>query len=491
MKRNIFLCGLFCLIVFFTLQAQLAEDALRFSQYRLAVGAQALGLAGTSIGVATDFSALFSNPAGLAQQREGEFSFGLAQNGFSNDVTFWRTKEQIDNNKINLDNLGMVYPVPTWRGSLTFAFGFGRMQQYNSASSFGGFNIQNSYVEVITPTDDLWAMSPSERTNFLDNDISYQLWLSDTSNGYLYPILTDSLRQHATVFEEGGMNHWAFGMGIDIAPNLSFGVSLNITSGKYTYDRTYTERDIYNVYHYAFPWNIDRFFYTQTITDDVSGFNALFGLMYRQEDVFRCGITFRTPTWYTVSEGYGWKYESSFDNGKYYSWSENYNSEYSITTPMIVSGGFSFKPVSWLLLAADADYVDWTQIELDADDAQLNEHLKEQTHRAKFDLFRETVNLRGGAEVSLLDGTLTLRGGMALYPSPYRADENTTAYDRTYYTAGVTFRPVGNVLLSLAYALGDYKNTRSTSDLFSRDGARSTQELITTRTINVTVGYRF
>ena len=49
------------------LYAQIAEDALRYSQTGLGVGAQTQSLAGTSVGIANDFSALFSNPAGLGR----------------------------------------------------------------------------------------------------------------------------------------------------------------------------------------------------------------------------------------------------------------------------------------------------------------------------------------------------------------------------------------------------------------------------------------
>ncbi|MCX7984946.1 MAG: outer membrane protein transport protein [Bacteroidetes bacterium] len=490
MKRILCLYGIVAISISFV-HAQLAEDALRFSQYRPAIGAQSLGFGGTSVGIANDFTALFTNPAGLAQLRVYEFSFGLSHNGFSNNVTFWNTKETIENNKFNLDNIGIVYPLPTKRGSLTFGFGVGRLQQYNAAATFGGFNIQNSYVEVITPKDDLWAMSPTERKRFLENDLSYYLAVSDTANGFLWPILTDSLNQRATILEDGGLNHWSIGMGIDIAPNISFGVSLNIASGHYGYDRTYVEEDKYNVYRYGFPWNIDRFLFTQTIDDNVSGFNALIGLLYRSKDKLRFGISLRTPTWYSISERYGTKYQSEFDDG-YQLWQTNTNeTEYRITTPMVISGGFSLFPVQWLLVAADVEYVDWTQLELEADDPTLNSHLKLQTQKAKFDLFRETINLRGGAEFTLLDGEMKIRGGIAWYPSPYKEDQHTTKYDKVYYSAGTSIRMSGDVYLHIGYTLGDWKSYRRTSDLFSVLGARQTYESILSHVVSVTVSAKF
>ncbi|MBI5464028.1 MAG: hypothetical protein HY966_03620, partial [Ignavibacteriales bacterium] len=127
-------------------RAQYAEDALRFSLLNSPVGSKSAAMGGVGVSIADDYSALFTNPAGLAQIRSYEFSAGLSRYGLSNDVTYLGSSLKSDNNEFNLNNLGVVYPIPTTRGSLTFAFGFGRIASYNNVASFDGFNPNNSIV---------------------------------------------------------------------------------------------------------------------------------------------------------------------------------------------------------------------------------------------------------------------------------------------------------------------------------------------------------
>ena len=87
MRRIIFI--LFSsLLALMSLNAQYAEDVLRFSQIGLNVGARTLGIGNAGVGYATDYSALFWNPANLALARDYEFSFGLSNSQFKNKVLY-------------------------------------------------------------------------------------------------------------------------------------------------------------------------------------------------------------------------------------------------------------------------------------------------------------------------------------------------------------------------------------------------------------------
>ncbi len=467
-------------IGFQSMLAQTADEALQYAQYGLNVGARSQGMGSISIGLANDFSALFTNPAGLAQLRDYEFSFGLSRLQNSNDVTFAGTKMSSDNNATNLSNLGIVYPIATTQGSLTFAFGFGRTANYTSSATFGGFNIQNSYVDVITSRD---FLTPQNRKSILDNDIGYQLYLADTLNGYLYPNVTDSVSQIVTFLQGGGMNHWSFGGALDIAENLSLGISLNFASGSLSYDRLYRESDSKNIYS-----DFSSFTYMQNLSTDLSGFNMLFGLMYRQQGKFRAGITLRTPTHYDVTETFTETYGSSFKSGNSYSFPfDPQDQSYKIITPMVLGAGVSVTPIEWFTLGGDVEYTDWTELEFDSD----NQKLKNENMLIKTSLLRSTTNLRGGGEVSLLNYGIKLRGGIIWNPSPYKQDANTTDYDRIYYTAGAGITFEQNTTIDISYAYGFWKWSRPTDDLFSVPQALQTSESVHTNNLNITLSYRF
>lgn len=385
--------------------AQWAEDALRFSQFGSSVGARSQAMGNTTVGIADDFSALFGNPAGLSQQKSFEFSIGLSSYGYGNDVTFFGNTTADKKNAINLNNLGIVYPIATSRGGLTFAFGFGRVANFNSVASFDGFNPTSSIVRSFSPYAgkpyeefDLLTLSLQDANDLLNNHLPFSIYLADTLNDYLFPVLTDSVQQTAKVLEGGGINHWSLGGAIDIAKGLSIGITLNFASGSYTYDREFTESDSRGVYNaaYSFPYNFDYWTYVSTIESDITGFNALFGLMYRKEDKYKFGVTVQIPTTYEISETFTDGGTSHFDDGFSASASSTGETKYKVITPMVLSGGISVQPNDLLLLAGDAEYTDWTEMEFDSNNPDL---IDENRYIKRY--MRDTWNLRGGAEVTL------------------------------------------------------------------------------------------
>jgi len=477
------------------MQAQYAEDALRFSQYGFNPSARTLGMGGVAVGVADDFSALFANPAGLAQLRSYEFSIGLGRSSFNNDVTYLGTLTPSGNSATNLSHIGIVYPIPTARGSLTFAFGYGRVADYTSIATIDGTNPNNSIIQTLTPSTNLNTLSATARRDFLDNDVMYQLYLADVDTlsaiQRLVPLVRGGLRQTATVLEGGGMNSWSFGGAVDIAKNLSLGITVNFQSGSYSYDRKFVETDpsnIYNSYVYLTSTDLERFTWESTIRSDLSGFNALFGLMYRRPGRLRIGASVRTPTTYEISENFTDNYESRFDNGDAPPpMTSSGSTKYKVVTPMVLSAGVSVQPVDWLALAGDAEYTDWTQTQFDSD----NPDLVEENRNMKLSYFRDTWNLRGGAEVTLFDLGLKLRGGVGYNPSPYKVDASISDRNPVYYTAGAGFTFDGSTTINVGYAYGQWKTFRYNYQLAGAAQQPTTNESVGLHNIQVSLSYRF
>jgi hypothetical protein len=472
--------------------SQFAEDALRFSQIGLGVGARALSMGNATVGSVNDYSALFWNPAGLASLRSYEFSVGLMGQSFGNEVNFMGVSSRTTNTSTTLNNLGLVYPVPTKRGSLTFAFGFGRVNDFTSNATFSGFNTASSIVQSMIPGTNLNTLSTSARKSLLDNNIPYQLYLAniDTTTGRLVPVVTGRIQQDATVREGGGINHWSFGGAIDIAKDLSLGAAFNFVSGAYTYDRQFTENDSKNFYtdNVNNPpiYDFSKFVFESTIKSDISGYNALFGLMFRRQGFMNLGFAVRTPSVYRIEESFTDDGRSYFDNGDSYNIRFSNSTKYEIRTPIVLSGGVSFQIGEWLVLAGDAEYTDWTQMEFNTDNPDLIEE-----NRVIKRIFRPTTNLRGGAELTFWDFGAKLRGGMVWNPSPYKADEGDVNFDQLYYTAGLGLLVDANTTLNIAYALGTWKTFRDNYYISGIPNPSRTSERVNTNNINMTLSYRF
>lgn len=467
-----------------SLRAQYAEDVLRFSTFNLGIGARSAAMGNTSVGIADDFSALFTNPAGLTSLRSFEFSVGLTNAGYNNDAAFFGIKTNSTDRVTNLNNFGLVYPVPTKRGSLSFAFGFARVANFGTSASFSGFNPNSSIVESLTPDVNLNGMSAGDREQFLKDNIPYQIFLADSFQGRLYANVTDSVQQDGTVRETGGINSWSFGGAIEISKGFSLGVGINIYSGSYGYERLFTEFDSRNVYHYAAPFDLTRFRYESTINSDLSGYNVIVGLMYRKQGKFKLGLTVRTPTYYKINEDFVDAGSSWFDNGDHFETRNPGSTSYEIQTPYIFTAGGSVQATDWLLLAGDAELTDWTQMEFNTNHIDLIEE-----NRVIRGAFRSTTALRGGAEVALFDLGLRLRGGIVYNPSPYKNDPSD--FDQKYYTAGIGASIDENVSLNASLAFGTWKTFRDNYYLFGLDAPSRTSESVSTSLVNLTMTYRF
>lgn len=491
MRSRIGALGLIAVLISAEAHAQYAEDVLRFSQFGLGVGARSLGMGNASIGFADDYSALFWNPAGLASQRSYEFSLGLSYLGYKNTTRFLGTRSDANSDMTNLNNIGIVYPVPTDRGSLTFAFGFSRVSNYTSVAEFTGFNAGSSIIDALTPTMSLAGLTAQEEADLLDNSIPFQLFLADTANRQLFPLVTDNVQQTVRIRETGGVNHWSFGGAIDVAKELSLGASLSVVSGSYGYTREYEESDVNNVYVKAPSatfGEFDHFSLISTVKSDITGFNALFGLMYRKQGKYKLGFTMRTPTYYTISETFSDEARSRFDPNSdltvdRYDIAFDGETEYKVVTPMVLSVGGSVQFRDLVVLAADIEYTDWKQMKFNTNHPDL-----EAENRLIERIYRSTFNLRSGVELNLWDLGLVFRGGFVLNPSPYEGDPK--EFDQMYYTAGMGLQLEEGVFLNAGYAYGDWKTFR---DNYSVSGiiASRTREHVKTNNLNLTLSFRF
>ena len=454
--------------------AQYADDALRFSSIGLGVGSRAVSMGGAYIGVADDYAAVFWNPAGLAQMRRLEFTGGIVNSNYKNDASFLGVTTNGKNSGTAVDNLGFVFPFPTVRGSLVFAIGYNRVTDFTSALSFSGFNDKSSIIQSLD-------------TSFDQYDLPFQTYLRN-SNGYS-PI-QKNVAQSGETREDGSIGNWTFSGAIDVEKDLSFGLSINIINGTYKYVRNYVEEDSHNLYQNnqsnlpvdSLYLRFNKFYYDNTITSELSGINAMFGLMYRYEDIARLGITIKTPSAITVHETYSDAGQSLFDDGRGFQKSYDSYYDYGVQSPWVFGLGGSYSPIDGLVLAGSLEYTDWTQIAwIDNTDLEKeNISLKKN--------FRPTTNLAIGGEYEIPRTDFRVRAGYAYKPSAFEGDPS--SYNQKIITAGAGVLLQNNVMFDMAAAIGSMKTFHNNygSQVLSLS---RTNETISTTQITFTVSYRF
>ena len=419
----------------FTLSySQSKEDAYRLSYLGLGFGARSLGLGTAYLGVANDFSAVYWNPAGLGRIQLNEITGGFSHLSYNNKSSLFGNEQEFSNSNTTINSVGIVYPFPVAQGSLVFAIGYGRQNDFASALGFKGFNNVKRIIE--------------------------------------YP---DSIELQGKVLENGGINNWIVGGSLEAARGLFIGLSLNFISGTYTYNRDYNENDIYDRY-YIKGWH-----QKVTIDEDIGGFTARAGLLYEfQRANARLGFNIKFPSYLSMKENYtdDWTKFADADMPAVDTLFP-YNSypEFDVVTPFVFSTGLSWT-FGQLMLSGALDYTDWTEMEFRnvSDPAMLDENTVIK------DSLTSTLNFRFGAELSIPRTDLQLRAGFAYIPSPYRSDKSPN--NQKFITAGLGWIVEDAIRFDVGYAYGFWDTQHEV--IYANP-----TEKITTHNVIATVSYRF
>lgn len=454
--------------------AQYPEDVLRYSWPGTGIGGRTMGMGNALVSSVDDYSSVYLNPAGIAQTKMNEFSFGLSHLSYRNSATFMGTENSFSNNQTSLNHIGLIYAVPTRRGSFSLGIGYDRSSEFTTGLSFEGFNPMSSIIQS-------WSPDGQSYPDYITRAEALQLARVDTVNGVFVSPITDSVFQSGKALEGGGLNRFALSGAAEVARDFFVGISLNFISGSYSYTSDFVEADNGNRYQ-TFPFDYESLRVLDLVEADLSGFSINAGMIYRFAEYARVGVTMKTPSWITVEERFTSDATSYFDNGDVIDDPPGGDpgsvTEYDVSTPFVFSAGLS-GGTSAFTLAGSVEYTDYTQMEFRNATTLLlgyNTDIKE--------IFRPTVNFRAGGEVRVADSDVFLRAGFMYLPSPYDGDPS--EFDHKYITGGIGFLVDRSMNVDLSYAHGSWDTYRQ---IYS--GVRTDVESVTTHNLKGTVSYRF
>lgn len=398
------------------------------------LGVRSMGMGGAYAGVADDFTAVFWNPAGLAQIRQREVYVAFLRNTKENTATTGGGIEataSADVRNTRFGSLGFVYPFPVYQGAFVLAAGFNRVQDFD------------------------WGL---QTTGFAD---------SVTFN--------DSFRH------EGGTSISSLAAAVDVSKSVSLGLTLNLISGDDKSESTFIRLDTEDFFEEH------RFTEKKLFIDDYSTtWTATLGAMVRtprEDPQFRFGFAVTTGPTHKVSFTYRAPPDTAFtiieyDDGQVRSArSDEFRSSYKIDLPLSLGLGGSYRPVPQVLLAASVHATEWTQTEYADEDAfQLR------TDTAFEDQYDDILRYHLGVEWQVPWIALDLRGGYYTDPLPFigprdplrEADPVTNPVirilqDRRYFTLGAGLVIDGMVRADVAYTHGAYEQAEGAADVELRE----------------------
>ncbi|HEX7072135.1 MAG TPA: outer membrane protein transport protein, partial [Rhodothermales bacterium] len=465
-----------------TVHAQTAEDAIRFTQRAPATGARMSGLAGAGLVGIADQSALILNPAGLAYFTRSELSAGLNILSTADEARYFTPAagDVFERNlrDTGIGNIAWVYKVPTVTGSLVLAAAFNQVNTFDRNLIFEGENSESSISDSFLPFDDEYEVdfdngAPFPRFFADTPELAYlggaiEFLGEDVGAGYPFYQAVDpstTIRQSGEVLEEGRLKELNFGGAVEALKGVMAGASLNLAFGSYRFRSDFDETDHLNQngpsqYEIFLPNDtlrgFDQLFYTERLESDLVGVNARFGVSGAIGPSVRLGVTLETPTYYNVNEDYERIVETFFDEGGSLAHGGQPGDagqgefEYTITTPWRIGGGVAFAAVG-LTVTADAEFVDWSQLRLDADTDQA---YFEDVNRQIRDDYEGVWNTRVGLEYNIEN--LSLRGGIAFLPDPARdrielRNGDELDRERTFFSLGASYKFADQLLLDFAW----------------------------------------
>jgi len=307
----VLLLALMVLFFFLAKGVTSADEAIQLTQHS-GVGARAMGMGGAAIAVSEDFSALFWNPAGLAQVRRIEITGGLSHQRYTSKTIYFGSAETDRETNTRLNALGMVFPVPTYRGSLVFALGAGRVENFDALFVQRGYSI-----------DDGWLEEGKE-------------------------------------IQSGGLYNWSFGGALDVSPTLSLGAAINLWDGDHNSDWNSFFADTRNMWE-VYPEDYDTTYIHDTMEADFDALSIKMGGLLRLSRFVKAGLTIASPVIYDISGETLMRTRDVYDNGEVEQETESVYFQNEISTPWEFGFGMAWS-VPTFLLAADLRYSDWSQM---------------------------------------------------------------------------------------------------------------------------------
>ncbi len=388
--------------------AQYSGDALRFSQTNYGSSARFKGMGNAQMAVGGDISSLGANPAGLGLFTRSEFVFTPEFNGTNMNADFLNNKTSTSRSQINLNQLGVVFHMPTYRAkgqdtqkgvvSAVVGLGYNRNNDYGLEANFSGTNNTSSVYNMFGD----YSVAPNST-------------------------------QSVNVARSGSVSEFNIAGALNISNQIYIGATLGLVSLKYDYSSMLDEDGIASNYYIN---------YNQNQITEGSGVNAKLGVIFRPSPEFRIGANLQTPTWFNIDDSYT---ESSNDPNVLTS--ETYNFSYNLRTPLKGSLGASYIIGNRALISADVDFVDYSTIRFSSSDGGDVSTIVDNNNDVRSS-FKSAVNYRVGGEVKVND-FISLRAGYGLNGSAYK-DDSDNHFKTQFFSGGVGYRNK-NYYFDLAY----------------------------------------
>lgn len=459
-----------------TIYAQDISDAVRFSQSEIQGTARFRAMSGAFGALGGDMSAVSINPAGSAVFTQSHASFTLSNLSSKNNTQYFNgsTKTSESDFDINQGGASFIFannnPDSPWR-KFTIGVAYDKTNDYDNTWNAVGTNTNDdgefsnsiasyfNYYANLGNGVPLHVISLNEDyvedvykyigNNYGENSFYYQQAflgyqafvldpLADNDNNTEYAInsVGSGNFSHDYLYVATGLNgKIAFNMAAQYGDNLYLGLNLN--SHFINYDRKTSLLEDNNN-----GGTIEFIDFDNTLSTSGSGFSFQLGSIFKVTNEFRVGLTYDSPTWYTISEETTQYINSNLADSdiQYISSIVNVYPNYRLQTPGKITGSLAYVFGTQGLISFDYSHKDYsaTKFKPTGDYTGLN---------------TEVSNVLTGASTYRIGGEykvqqFSFRGGYRFEESPYV--NGSIVGDLNGYSLGLGYN-FGNTRLDLTY----------------------------------------
>jgi hypothetical protein len=432
--------------------AQQATDVMRYTRQEITGTARTMGVSNSNGALGGDFGAIQQNPASLGIYRKSEFVFspGFYLIGSETDVLNSDSASLLNSNSTHLaiDNIGMVFASKlNQRSKNTFnvAIGFNRLAKFNRTFEYSGVtlgSIGTRFAELAN------GKQPNELNNYREGLAfdAYVIGIEEQGLNYFSDFTDEDLvLKNGEFRSSGGSYEIDLSFASNIDQKLSIGLKLGVPIVSYEEEILYTESDVRELSPF-----FKRLEYDQYLNTTGTGFNTSLGLIYSPVFPVRFGLTFQSPSWYSMTDDFDSRVFFDYvDNPDIFPTpppqevlSPNGRFNYNLTTPWAIRGQAGFILGKNGFISAEVEYLDYANASFSYENGfELAERRINQDIR---DIYDEVINIKAGGEYAY--EKFRARIGTAFYQSPLKDDN---AFSSSF-SGGLGYR-ADNFFLDLTY----------------------------------------
>ncbi|WJJ97945.1 OmpP1/FadL family transporter [Algibacter luteus] len=461
-KLNLLFIGLLSMS---TIYAQDISDAVRFSQSEIQGTARFRALSGAFGALGGDMSAVSANPASSAVFSRSHASFSGSNVDLENNANYFNSSTNTNTSDFNINQGGAAFVFANrnnnspWK-KFTLGIAYERTNNYDDVWNAVGTNTNNQSI-------DLYFLNYADGVrlgdiSLLDGEfiedayadignvfgfahqqafLGYQSFIlepdaDDDENTTYFSNLVDGTFDQDYLYTSTGYNgKISFNLAAQYEDNLYLGINLNSHFIDYQRSTSLMEDN-------ANGGSINFIDFDNTLSTTGNGFSFQIGGIMKLSPEFRAGLTYDSPTWYSIDEEASQFIETNQSDSDmdFIGSIVNVYPRYKLQTPAKITGSLAYVFGQQGLISFDYSKKDYgkTKFTPENDYSNLNNAISE--------ILTDAATYRFGAEYK--HEQFSFRGGYRFEESPYA--DGITVGDLTGFSLGLGYN-FGNTKLDITY----------------------------------------